>query len=153
MCCIRRLLPIACAIAALAAPGAAAQVYVDPESPSGKEYALPLESQRRQADPARRSGAKVVPGEQTSPLFGEGIQPARKPRKTVATRGARRTRRVPRPSATPLDEQVQEALQAAAGTPGAPDSGAGTPLAMIGGALVLLGLGGAAGYALRRHED
>ena len=55
------------------APPVAAQeegVYVDPGSPTGKEYAIPFDSARRQADPSG-GGAGVAPG--AAPLFGVGI--------------------------------------------------------------------------------
>jgi hypothetical protein len=69
---------IAFLIGSLALPVAAqAQgrgVFVDPESPAGKEYAIPLEEARRQAAPdaASRPGG----GDAGSPLFGQGIERA-----------------------------------------------------------------------------
>ena len=46
-------------------------VFVDPDSPAGKEYAIPLEEARRQAAP----DAESRPGgdDAASPLFGAGI--------------------------------------------------------------------------------
>jgi hypothetical protein len=46
-------------------------VFVDPESPAGKEYAIPLEEARRQAAPDAESRAGG--GDAASPLFGAGI--------------------------------------------------------------------------------
>ena len=43
-------------------------VHVDPDSPAGKEYALPLDSARREATPGV--------GGSNPPLFGAGISPA-----------------------------------------------------------------------------
>ena len=69
---------IAFLIGLLALPAAAqAQgrgVFVDPESPAGKEYAIPLEEARRQAAPGveSRSGG----GDAGPPLFGYGIERA-----------------------------------------------------------------------------
>jgi hypothetical protein len=64
---------VAFLIASLALPAAAqAQgrgVFVDPESPAGKEYAIPLEEARRQAAP----DAESRPGDAGSRLFGAGI--------------------------------------------------------------------------------
>jgi hypothetical protein len=57
------------------APPAGAQVFVDPGSPSGKEYAIPLEEARREAS----SGGGDFPveqGERSAPLFGEGVDGA-----------------------------------------------------------------------------
>jgi hypothetical protein len=61
-------------LAATAAPPAAAQedgVFVDPDSPAGVEYAIPLQEARRQAAGGRRAD----PGS-GRPLFGEGIERA-----------------------------------------------------------------------------
>ena len=46
-------------VAAIAAPAGAQEpgVFIDPGSPSAKEYAIPLESERRQADPAQGAEA------------------------------------------------------------------------------------------------
>ena len=70
---LRGLLLTLCALA-LTAPAAVAQddeIFVDPGSPSGKEYALPVESARQQAsrDGQQRSSAAARP----APLFGEGV--------------------------------------------------------------------------------
>jgi hypothetical protein len=68
----------------LAAPPAAGQdeegVFVDPESPAGKEYAIPLEQARREATPdalGREGGAGSASAEQP-PLFGMGIGDGRR---------------------------------------------------------------------------
>ena len=58
----------------LLAPGAAGAqdgVTVDPDSPSGKQYAIPLESVRRQTD---ASDDKRQPTKRPAPLFGEGLK-------------------------------------------------------------------------------
>ena len=49
-------------------------VFVDPESPAGTEYAIPLEEARRHGAPDAepRPGA----GDAAPPLFGEGITPS-----------------------------------------------------------------------------
>lgn len=70
---MRRLLPACLAIAALSAIGvdAIAQedgVFVDPESPAGKEYAIPFDEARREAG----GGSGGAPG--TAAPFGEGIE-------------------------------------------------------------------------------
>ena len=57
----------------VAAPSAAAQedgVFVDPDSPAGKEYAIPIDQARGEA----AGGGNRPAGEE--PLFGEGIEPA-----------------------------------------------------------------------------
>jgi hypothetical protein len=67
--------------ALLALPAAAAAqsagVHVDPDSPAGTEYAIPLEEARRQGsgggDPG--AGGRAGGGPRPAPLFGEGIEP------------------------------------------------------------------------------
>lgn len=63
---------------ALALPVSAAgqDAVVDPDSPSGVEYAIPVEKAREKA--SKGGGKKRKrPGERSAPLFGEGIEPAR----------------------------------------------------------------------------
>ena len=70
----RKLIVLAASGVALAAPldPAAAQVFVDPGSPSGKEYAIPLEEARREASTGG-GDFPVEQGERSAPLFGEGV--------------------------------------------------------------------------------
>ena len=51
---------------------ASAQVFVDPDSPTAKEYAIPLEDARRDASSPDGDGP-VAQGDRSAPLFGEGI--------------------------------------------------------------------------------
>jgi hypothetical protein len=70
------------ALLLLGTPGAATAqergVHVDPGSPAGKEYAIPIERARREAS----GGSKITSGNATTqaaapvPLFGQGIKPA-----------------------------------------------------------------------------
>jgi hypothetical protein len=75
---MRRLtLPAGLLVLAVAAtaPLASAQergVTVDPDSPSGTEYAIPVERARDQASPD--AGKPKAPGERSAPLFGEGVE-------------------------------------------------------------------------------
>ena len=63
---------IAVALAASAPLALAQDVMVDPDSPSGSEYQLPVERERDEASPG---GAKPKkPGERSAPAFGEGIE-------------------------------------------------------------------------------
>lgn len=68
----RKLILVALSVSALGVPvaPAGAQVVLDPGSPTGKEYQIPLESARRDA-----SGQSGTPsdGSRTAPLFGEGV--------------------------------------------------------------------------------
>jgi hypothetical protein len=71
------------ALLGLAAPrssNAAGGVHFDPESPAGKEYALPLDEARNEAtgtgnespEESAKSGSEVESNE-SAPLFGEGV--------------------------------------------------------------------------------
>src|SRR4029078_6878430 len=71
---IRSALGLAGLTFALGTAPAVAQepvVFIDPGSPSAKEYALPFESERRQADPGTPQGAAIPQGQRVSPAFGE----------------------------------------------------------------------------------
>ena len=71
---IRRAACILAGVGILASGGqAAAQsdgVVVDPDSPAGKEYALPLDKARQDVAPAGEAGSS---GSEDTPLFGAGI--------------------------------------------------------------------------------
>ena len=47
-------------------------VFVDPDSPAGTEYAVPLEQARQEATGTSGAGAAGISGDQ--PLFGVGIE-------------------------------------------------------------------------------
>ena len=77
-CVLSRLLALVCAVAAtvgasaVVAPVALAQedeVFVDPGSPSGKEYELPIDRARQQAGTSTKKGS----GSRKAPLFGAGV--------------------------------------------------------------------------------
>jgi hypothetical protein len=72
----RTALLVTLAVTSLA-PAAAAQeegVFVDPDSPAGKEYAIPLEQARRDAAGGGKPGHGSEGGGES--LFGAGIEPA-----------------------------------------------------------------------------
>jgi hypothetical protein len=65
------VLATACLLALCTAHDAsAAEVHFDPDSPAGKEYALPLDQARNEA--TGESGSKRRPGDR-APLFGAGV--------------------------------------------------------------------------------
>jgi hypothetical protein len=72
-----RLLPAAVVALGLIAPQALAQdgpepgVTVDPSSPSGKEYALPVDKARKKTQDASKEKKK----DSSAPLFGAGVKP------------------------------------------------------------------------------
>jgi hypothetical protein len=134
-----------------AAPGALAQdpgVTIDQDSPSAKEYEIPLESVRRGAVPGADTSAPVVPGERgAAPLFGAGVTKrgaTRSPgKRSSPSGGGRRAAIVPEPAV----------VQAAASSPGAPDGGAGTAALIVGSGALVLALGAGAGVLLRRRSS
>ena len=70
---MRAALILCLAMLVSAVPAAAQEgLHVDPESPAGKEYALPLDSARREAQ--GKGAAGKTSGK--APLFGEGIRAA-----------------------------------------------------------------------------
>jgi hypothetical protein len=141
------------------APSALAQgdgVYVDPNSPTGKQYKLPIESARQQANP--KGDGKLVPpgarpaGTTAAPLFGAGITPASA---HVATKSGQKRHASgnssPKSSST-TSESSTTPLKAAIQNPGAPSGGIGAPLLFAGGAAVLLLVATLVGLLLRRRR-
>ena len=126
----------------LLAPSAAADpgVNVDPDTPAGKEYALPLDEARKEA--TGESGGDVAPpGQQPppAPLFGAGVERAK----------ADRAKAEPGDSRGTPENEPDSARTAAVGVAVDPDGG--SPERTVGlAALGLLALGGIAGLLLRR---
>jgi hypothetical protein len=158
-------------------PAAAAQaqsgpgVTVDPGSPSAKEYGIPLEDARRNADPSGSASDQVVQGSRKSPLFGEGVSSGEKQSPAGSAQGgsarggsagssspggARSAQRrgssaTGRGSAGAVkSRRSPAAVVDAAARPGAPSGGSSTALFVGIGALVL-GLGALGGLFLRRR--
>ncbi len=159
---------VACALLAPSAAAAQEGVQVDPDSPAGVEYKLPLEQARRDAAPGaagggvgpRSGGGSGGP----APLFGTGITPARA--RDGDDGGARDTavdgNRV---GGERSDDRTDLGLTGAGGrdtaSPGggesgspfssaAEDGGGSTGLILAAIALGVLVIGGALGLALRR---
>jgi hypothetical protein len=149
------------------APAAIAQedgVFIDPGSPTGKEYAIPFESARREADPASGSGSGsgggAAPG--SAPLFGAGIAPsgASAGKTSGQAGGSAPGESSQQPAQTadgagpaaeaPKSKEAKAALEAAIRTPGAPSGGLGTPAIVALLAAGLLLAGGLIGVAIRR---
>jgi hypothetical protein len=116
-------------------------IFVDPDSPAGKEYAIPLEQARSEGvgEPGgapgtvlpRGSGSVSSSGPRPAPLFGRGI------RRADRGRGGGKARQPP--ARTPVTRGSAAILTADADTP---------PLAAIAAALIALGAG--LGFGLRR---
>jgi hypothetical protein len=129
--------------AALAAPpGASAQegLTVDPDSPAGKEYVIPLDQARRDAVGDRSSvpvGRSSVPSSGEPPLFGVGVGRQKAKRDRPGQAGG------PKPGARePAREREQAGISLASAEPDTP------PVGLFTTGLVILGL--VLGFALRR---
>ena len=151
----------ALAVTATAATAAEDEIFVDPGSPSGKEYALPIDSARQQAAAEARGGK--TSGTKQTPLFGEGVDDRSASNSgsdagggsgddggaSPAGAGAGKasqtsTTRSPGTAAdggTPITARAQAA---------SPEGGLGT-IAIIGAGAGVLLLGGAIGLLLRRR--
>ena len=143
------------ALALTAMPASAQEdgAIVDPDSPSGKEYEIPLESARRQADPRPASPKSISSGTSRPTLFGEGVitpSSARAARKQDGSSGA--DEGSDGHGARSGTDRRPEAVKIAASQPGAPDSGLGTPALFLGIALVVLLVGAGAGFVIRRRS-
>jgi len=153
-------LQLAALLAALLLPASAAAqddgVFVDPDSPTGKQYAIPLESARRQADPAG-DGRLAPPGERptgttAAPLFGEGIARARG---SASKRSSKeQSSKASRPGQKENANSATEGpLKAAVNNPGAPSGGIGPTLLIAGGGALVLLLGAIVGFLMRRRSS
>jgi len=133
--------------------GAAAEpgVIVDPNSPTGKEYAIPLDKARSDtggpSNPSRQTSDGV--SQQAQP-FGQGIerasedsQTSQAPRRTTKRPVRTRRSRV-RPVRSPAPPAAAEGTSLASASAG---SGTGWTLAIVFGVLVL---GAGLGITLRR---
>lgn len=128
------------------------QIFVDPDSPSGKEYELPIDSARKQGS----VGSQAKEPAQAAPLFGEGIERdsgdgAMAGSSTSSTAGdgdagSERARGKARPGSATTGATAEHKAQAAA-----PD-GAGGLLAILGVGTGVLLAGGLAGLLLRRRR-
>ena len=176
--------PASSAFAQSTTPGG---VTVDPNSPSGTEYDIPVQKARRDAQGTRKAKQKdsttrptqtSASGDDSAPLFGQGVQPdqpetststttpttttpakpkASKP--THTSKSSTTTTPVPSTETTMTSPAPSEQLpppaeirdaQLAAKTAAA-DNGPSPALAVAAGALVLL-LAGLSGWWLRRRS-
>jgi hypothetical protein len=141
---------ICCFSTPAAAVGLEPGVHIDPGSPAAKEYALPL-NQARQTGSGSRKGPAAP--------FGIGIHSGGKPASRSAARGVHvqraRGRATPvnarRPSGSPKAPIAPAAVLRASGEHGS-SGGTGSTLALLGGAVAVLVLGGFGGVVLRRSH-
>jgi len=154
----RSLLVVCCAIAAAIGPASAALAQgddpdVDPGSPAGTEYQLPIDRARAEAGGGGSTGSPEGP--QQTPLFGEGVE------RTAPSAGS---------SSRPPSDGTSSPPAASSGTGGkrdpgtatpeavrsqapTPEAGSGTALAIGGSAAGVLLIGALGGLTLRRRAS
>lgn len=140
------------AVAANAAPGLEPGVHADPGSPAAKEYALPL-NQARQAGSPSNGSSRAAP-------FGAGIHPpggsgsgssgGKSPGHGAAGKGASLVA-TSNASGSRTRVIVPAAVLRAASERGSSE-GDGSILALIGGGVAILVLGGFGGVVMRRSQ-
>ena len=149
---------VALALALVGAPGVAAAaepgVIVDPDSPTGKEYAIPLDKARSDTGGSSKPSRQTSDGvSQQAQPFGQGVEPASQdsqpsqassaPRRTTKRPVRHRRSRV-RPVRAPAPPAAAENASLASASAG---SGTEWTLAIVFGVLVL---GAGLGITLRR---
>jgi hypothetical protein len=126
-------------------------VHVDPGSPAAKEYALPLNQ-------ARGTGSAPAAGQAAATPFGAGIHPGGgsgsgsaggRPSAQKATHIGATPVSARGPSGSPGTSIVPAAVLRASGEHGS-SGGDGSILALVGGGVAVLVLGGLGGIVMRR---
>jgi hypothetical protein len=142
--------------ATLPASAAAGGVHFDPESPAGKEYALPLDEARNEAtgtgnespEESAKSGSEAESGE-SAPLFGEGVSGG-----GASTGGEGQSGAHEKNGAKPSGSGAQGSGNGSGAGGPVPEGNGGYPvLAGIGltALIVLIGLGAGLGLRSRRR--
>lgn len=157
---LRVLRPCA-AVILLALPSAAfgddGQATVDPNSPAGAQYAIPIQTARDQAGDNKKDGSDAS-------LFGAGVQKdttttEAAPAAAAPSSDGTKAKPAAKPAAAPAAGATAQAPAALALDNGklASDStssgGSSGMLALLGGAAVVLLLGSAIGVFLRRRTS
>jgi len=131
------------------APAQDDEVYINPDSPSGVEYDLPLERARRDADPEREEGAAVARESRSAAPFGAGVGPVegekagaepKRSNKSKTNRGGR-------------DAALPPEVAAAAAQPVPPVDSSGSGLHYAGLGALVVAAGGVIGLLLGRRRD
>ncbi|HEV2060394.1 MAG TPA: hypothetical protein VGR11_13645 [Solirubrobacteraceae bacterium] len=163
------LLLLLCCLTATPAVAAAQEdkVFVDPGSPSGKEYALPIDRAREQGSSTQRQPQKL---REKAPLFGEGVEGGVRnttspPTPKSSAKEAKAERKAGSTSADAREEEAAAREKAAAAAEArdlartralraqaaAPEGGTGV-IAVVGAGVVVLLVGGLIGLWLRRRS-
>lgn len=148
---------------ALASTGPAPGVHIDPRSPAGKQYEIPITSARGET-----SGGSRGSGSGAAPTFGSGVTPSASRRATAtptprtgsaavnrstrARRGAHHQRRSAHHGTSTTGAPVTVATEAARqARTQANEVGSSSWLPLAGGGALVLLLGCGGGLALRRR--
>jgi hypothetical protein len=165
----RRVILVAVVVAVAIADLAHAQVFIDPDSPTGKEYEIPFEAVRRGAQPGSDPSAPIAQGERNAAPFGEGITGASPADGGSAADGGSSGGDGSAGGGSRSGQQNGDAggqpggraaspgppsriVDAAASNPGAPPSSTGSTALYLGVGALALGIGVAVGVALRRRS-
>jgi hypothetical protein len=133
------------ALLLLGTPGAASAqergVHVDPGSPAGKEYAIPIERARREASGGEKLAPSAAAPTQAAavPLFGQGIKPAPKHHKRKKAANGKPVKPVP------VSLAPTAAIDAALAPPSTTAWTGGIPAVVLAAGVLL-------GFALRRRK-
>jgi LPXTG-motif cell wall-anchored protein len=143
------------------APGVAQGqgVVIDPDSPTGKEYAIPAEQARREGS----QGSRTMPSqgtEQIAPLFGQGVTPDASGSSARADAQRRGTSSAARDQASGSGDSPKTTRNYASppavgetlATRHSGESGSMSGLALGAGGVAVALVGGAAGLLLRRRR-
>lgn len=144
---LHRLLLSCLCVGVLATPAAAQDPQVDPASPAGTEYQLPIDRARRQAAHGGPRDPSSATGE--APLFGAGVSGSTPRSEKQRRLGSSARASAPRTSEEPdFETSTPQQVRAQASEPAVGESGF---LAVGTGAAGVLLLGGLAGLAWRRR--
>jgi len=146
------VLAMSCSTAsAQAGTGLEPGVHIDPGSPAAKEYALPLNQ-------ARQTGSQSsARGSSSGPLFGAGIGPPGAGGSSPSPSGSAKAVRAGRASragganTAGLQAALPSSVLHVSSSP-ASSGGSGSSLALLGGAVAILVLGGFGGTVLKRSR-
>jgi hypothetical protein len=141
------------AVVPLAALSAQADrgVTTDDNSPSAKEYAIPLDEARKDSG----AGAESSGSDGTPAPFGQGV--ATPERSSSSPRGARHSKITNKQSTSTTKRATTTSAEAdqtrtVAAAPAGGDSGSSSGQALAGGAALVIVAGGAAGLWARRRR-
>lgn len=153
----RNLIALAAAGIVFGTPSmpANAQVFIDPDSPTAKEYAIPLEGARQDAASGSGDDLPIEQGERSAPLFGEGVEAQKESAKSTRRNGISSARQNGGSSSSGIESDGTGTTSAGAGRSfvATVPQGGFSETATIGAvAFSVLLLGGVVGSIVRRRD-